>query len=134
MRFMATEKFPISIELSIQICTTMHIQDVTSRTIITFKINMIKNMLMNSGMKTILCYISTLSLSFIFRLFYRMKEIPGYFAYFAFLPRFGYLDFLADHMPMIRFEIFFYRKIWLNLVKKIPKIFFNHSWPYENKL
>ena len=51
MRFMATEKFPISIELSIQICTTMHIQEMTSRIMITFKINMIKNMLMSSCMK-----------------------------------------------------------------------------------
>ena len=36
-----------------------------------------------------------------------MKEIPSYFAYFAFLPRCGNLDFLADHNLMIRFEIFF---------------------------
>lgn len=67
MRFMATEKFPISIELSIQICTTMHIQDVTSRTMITFKINMIKKMLMNSCMKATVFYILTMTFTFIRR-------------------------------------------------------------------
>ena len=48
-----------------------------------------------------------------------MKEIPSYFAYFAFLPRFENIDFLADHNPMIRFGIFFY----LKTIKKYEKCF-----------
>ena len=34
-----------------------------------------------------------------------MKETPSYFAYFAFLPRFENLDFLAETIK--KYEIFF---------------------------